>query len=67
MIDKIKNQGHNDIELLGILLGLLVGTGRHQHLANYIREYLASLITQPETLQCWDTSAARIEERASIK
>ncbi len=48
MIDKVRSNNFDDLELFSVFLAVLRGTGRHTALTSYIDEYLASLITQPQ-------------------
>ncbi len=62
----MRSQNYDDLELMNLLLAVLRGTGRHTILTQYIEEYLASLITQPQKVMCWESSDFKVSNVHNI-
>ena len=55
-----------DLELCGILHGMLQGTGRHRSLHAYISEFLKAVVVNPEVAKCWNNPAPSLRSNIRI-
>jgi hypothetical protein len=55
-----------DLELCGILHGMLQGTGRHQSLHAYISEFLKAVVVNPQVAKCWNNPVPSLRSNLRI-